>query len=129
MTAPGYEDVSGFDVAMNHAGRMGCIESIGNVDGNGEQDFRFECFASDAMAQGDTVKKLHNDKGPPGFFANLIDGAYIWMIESRGCLGFSLEASQSLGVVGDIIGKKFESDKAMEGNVLRFIDNTHSAAA
>ena len=85
-------------------------------------------FASNAMAQGDTVKKLHNDKGPPGFFADLIDGAYIGMIESRRCLRFSLEASQGLRVMDDIIGKKFESDKAVERQVLRLIDDTHSAA-
>ncbi len=128
VAAPGYEDVCGFNVAMNHAGRMGCIESIGNVDGDGEKNFCFECFVSNAMAQGDTVKKLHDDKGPPGIFADLIDGAYIGMIESRRRLCFSLEASQGLLVMDDIIGKKFESDKAVERQVLRLIDNTHSAA-
>ena len=67
-------------------------------------------------------------KGRPGFFADLIDGAYIGMIESRGCLGFSPEASQGLRVMGDIIGKKLESDEAVERQVLRLIDDTHSAA-
>jgi len=51
------------------------------------------------------------------------------MVEGRSSLSFSLETSQGLGVLGDIIGQKLQGDKSVQGYVLGLIDNTHPATA
>ena len=61
--------------------------------------------------------------------ANLVDRADVGMVQCRGGLRFSLETSESLGVIGHFVGQKLESDEAMEQSVLGLVDHTHPAAA
>ncbi len=42
---------------------------------------------------------------------------------------FALEASQSLRIPGEIIGKEFQRDESVEASVLRLVDDAHSATA
>ena len=51
------------------------------------------------------------------------------MVQRGGGAGFTLKAFESLRIVGDVIGKKFESDEAAELRVFGFVDDAHSAAA
>ena len=50
------------------------------------------------------------------------------MIESGGGPGFTLKAFQDLRIIGQVLGKEFESDVATEVQVLRFVNDAHAAA-
>ena len=54
---------------------------------------------------------------------DLIDRADVGMVEGRSSLSFSLETSQGLGVLGDVIGQKLQGDKPVQGYVLGLVDN------
>jgi hypothetical protein len=63
------------------------------------------------------------------FFADIVDGANVGMIQRGGCLRFTLEAAQSLLVAGNFVGKKFQRDETLEPRVFGFVDDAHASAA
>jgi hypothetical protein len=50
------------------------------------------------------------------------------MVESGCSTRLAAKTFQGLGVLRDIVRKKFEGDKAAERGVLGFVDHTHAAA-
>ena len=42
---------------------------------------------------------------------------------------FALEAGENLGIVGDVVGKKFQSDETVQAGVFGFVDDAHATAA
>ena len=63
------------------------------------------------------------------FFADVVDGADVGMVESGGGFGFAAKAAEGLGIFGEVVGKKFQSDEAVEARVLSLVDDSHAAAA
>ena len=51
------------------------------------------------------------------------------MIQRGSCLGLAAETAESLGVQGDIFGKKFEGHEAMQPGVFGLINHAHSPTA
>jgi hypothetical protein len=60
------------------------------------------------------VEEFHGDESFTSVFADVVDGANVWVIESGRGSGFAAETLESLRVVGDVVGEKFESDEAIE---------------
>ncbi len=125
----GYENVGGFDVAMDDAFAVGGVEAVGHVDGEGEEAFEVHGAAVDGVLERLAVEKFHGDEGFVVGVADFVDGADIGMIEGGGGFGFAAEAFESLRIVGEGFRKKLESHKAIEECVLRFVDDAHSAPA
>jgi hypothetical protein len=63
------------------------------------------------------------------FFANVVDGADVGMVESGRGFGFAAEASEGLGIFGEVVRKKFKSHEAIKARVLSLVDDAHTAAA
>ena len=61
--------------------------------------------------------------------ANLIDGADVGMIESRGGPRLAAKAFQGLGISGQFVGQEFQRDETPQFGVFSFVDHTHPAAA
>ena len=61
--------------------------------------------------------------------SDLVDGADVGMVQSRGRAGLAPEALQSLRVVRKLVGKKFQGDEAPELGVFSFVNHAHPAAA
>src|SRR5713101_8449605 len=81
------------------------------------------------MFQGLPIEIFHYDEGPARLLVNLVDGADIGMIEGRSRAGFPAEAFQRLMVLGYVVRKEFQRDKAAQLGVLRLVDHTHTTAA
>src|SRR5216683_5546772 len=64
------------------------------------------------MLQCHAIKKLHGDEGAAVLLADVVNGADVGMIQGRRGLRLTPEASQRLGVFGDIIRKKLQGDEA-----------------
>ena len=128
MAAFGHENICRLDIAVNDARRVRRIESIGNVDSKRQQLFQFKRPPTNTMLERHTVQELHRDEGLPVLLANVVNGADVGMIQSRGRLGFALKARQSLRILGDIVGKELQRDEAMQPRVFRLIDHAHAAA-
>src|SRR6267143_1622908 len=59
---------------------------------------------------------------------DLVDGANVGMIQCRGGLGLTLEASEHLRVACDVFGKELQRDETMEASILGLVDDSHTAA-
>jgi hypothetical protein len=129
VSALGDENVCGLDVAMDNALAVRCVERVGDFDCQGKQNLGFQGTSGDAMLQGQAVEEFHGDERMSLVLADVMNGADIRMIESGSGLGFALEAGQRLGVFGDVVGKEFEGDEAVEAGVFGLVDYAHSAAA
>ena len=129
MSALGNEDVRRFDVAVDDAFGMRGIKGIRNLDAERENQFRVHRAIADAVLQGHAVEILHGDEVLPTALINLEHHADIWVVQRRRRLGLALEAGERLRVLGYFIGQELQGNKAMQLDVLGFVDHTHPPAA
>jgi hypothetical protein len=81
------------------------------------------------MLQRHPVEVLHNDEGLAVVFANLVNGADVRVIQSRGRPGFTLETFERLRTRGDVLRQKLECYEAAELEVLGLVNHAHAAPA
>jgi hypothetical protein len=74
------------------------------------------------------VEELHDEEGAVVFFADVVNGADVGMIQRGRGLGFAAEPFQRLAVLRKIFGEELQGNEATEARVLSFIDHTHAAA-
>ena len=74
------------------------------------------------------VEEFHGDQGAAFGFADVVDGANVWMVEGGSGLGFAPKAGEGLRIGGDVFGEEFQSDETMETGVFGFVDDAHAAA-
>ena len=114
---------------MDDAFTVGGVERVGNLSAQLQQQLNFQRLAHDAVLQGFAVEKLHGDKSPAVFFADVVDGADIGMVQRRRRFGFAAKSFQSLAILGQIFGQEFKRHEAVEPYVLGLIDHAHPAPA
>src|SRR4029077_18593888 len=100
------KNVRGLDITVDDAGSVSGVERVGDVDGDGEKNFRFERTPRNSVLQREAVQKLHGDEASPVVLTDFVDGANIWMVESGSSTGFAAETLQRLRVLRHIIGKE-----------------------
>jgi len=125
----GDENVRRLDVAVDDTFCMGCVERIGDLDGEGQDQFRLHRTPRYAMLQRQPIEKLHSDEGLSLLVINLADRANVRMIQCGGSFGFALKTGECLLVLGYVVGQELEGDKAAEFNILSFVNHSHTAAA
>ncbi len=129
VAAAGDEDVGRFYVAMDDAGGVSGVESVGDLNRDVEKLIEIDGAIGDEVFEGLAVEEFHGDEGAAFVFADVVDGADVWVVQSGGGLGFALEAGEGLRVGGDIFGEEFEGDETAEAGVFGFVDDAHAAAA
>jgi hypothetical protein len=65
----------------------------------------------------------------PILLADVVESADVGMIQCGCGLGFPLKAGQGLRVADDVFWQELEGDEAMQADVLRLVDHTHTASA
>ncbi len=123
------ENIGGLDVAVDDSFGVSGIEAVGDLNAEIQKFADGELFFADASLQGLAFEQFHGDERAALEFADIVDGADVGMIERGGGAGLAAETFDSLGVMGDIIRQKFESDVAAEAGVGSFVNDAHAAAA
>ena len=59
-------------------------------------------------------EKFHDDEGRPSVLADVVNGADVGMVQSRGGAGFPAETFEGLRIVRDIVGQELQRDEAAE---------------
>ena len=98
VSALGDKDVGGLDVAVDDAFGMGCIQCVGDLDGQRQNQLGFHRSASNAVLQRQAVQKLHGDERFAVLIVNFVDRADVRMIQGGGRLGFALKALRPAGL-------------------------------
>jgi hypothetical protein len=107
VAAAGDEDVGRFYVAVNDAGGVGGVESVGDLNADIEKLIEIDGTIADQMLERLAVEEFHGDEGAAFGFADVVDGADVGVVEGGGGLGFALKAGESLRVGGDVFGEEF----------------------
>src|SRR5215470_2128371 len=123
-----HENVRGLDVAVNNALRMGGVESVGNLNGEREDQISVHRAIADPMLQRDPIQKLHDDERLTMLLVNLENHTDVRMIQSRRSLGLSLKTCQCLRVCSYVIGQELEGDESTELDILRLVHHAHPAS-
>jgi hypothetical protein len=109
---------------------MGGGQAVGDLGGDGQGFRGGERAALDLGPQAFAVAEGHGHEHLPGAaLADLIDRADVRVVEDRGRLGLVDEPLPGLGVVGQLAGKELEGHGAPELEVVRFVDDAHTAPA
>ncbi len=92
MTTFGDENIGRFDITMDDAFGVRCIQGIGNFNRNRKQRFQLHGTVPDQVLQRSAVQELHRDKWLPFVLTDLVNGANIRVIQRGGGLRLALEA-------------------------------------
>jgi hypothetical protein len=84
---------------------------------------------SNTSSSGSGLPEMRCFNVAPAIFGDFVDGANVRVIQGRCGFSFTLETHQSLRVLGFVVWKEFESDKAIEFDVLSFVHHAHPAAS
>ena len=81
------------------------------------------------LPKGLPLQQFHGDEASPIGLVNLVDRADVWVVQRGRSLGFPLEATEGLCVVGEVVGKELQGDVTTELEVFCLIHHPHAPAA
>ncbi len=112
---------------MDDSFRVRRVQCVGNLDSQLQYLLKRQWLAGNAVLQCLPIEKLHDDEGPSVLVINLMDGTNVCMIQGRGGFGLALQAANCLRVSGDIVGKELQRDKAIQFDILGFVNHAHAS--
>ena len=120
-------DVLGLEIAMHDARGMRLRETVGDLVGDVGEPSRRQPAGGQQVAQGLAFHPFHGDERHAGLMANVMDGQDIGMVQGGSRLGFLLETTQTISVVGETGWEDFDRDPAIEAGIERAVHLTHAA--
>ena len=114
---------------MDDARRVRDIQRIGNLHSEVHQLLHRQGLALDAVLQRVAVEIFHDDVLTLVGLANVVDGAYIGMIERRRGPRLAPESLQRLRVPRQFIGQELQGHAPAQPQIFSFVNHTHAATA
>jgi len=110
--------------------RVGRVQGVGSLNGEMQQLVHREEPRANFVFHALAFQQFHDNNGLLiVFFHHIKNHADIGVAQRRSRSRLALKTSERVRVASDFIGQKLERDKAMETDVLRFVNHTHSATA
>jgi hypothetical protein len=72
---------------------------------------------------------LHDQEKSAVFFTDVVEGAYVLVVQAGNGTGLSLKSFPSFGIIRKVRGKNFDGDDAVETGVFGLVHLTHTAGA
>src|SRR5271157_3696028 len=105
------KNIGGFDVSVDDASGVSCVERVCDLDSQRQNQLGFHRTPGNTVLERQSVQMLHDDERMSIVLADFVDRADIRVVQRRGSLGFALEAAQSMRVLRYIVRQEFESYK------------------
>ena len=102
VTTAVHKNVRRLEVAMDDVSSVRRFKSIGDLQSQIEKRFQRQRTSSNPGLQGMALQQLHRNEILAVLFPDVVDGAYIRMVQGGSRLGFPLEARQGLRVSGKV---------------------------
>ena len=102
-------------------------ECVGNLNRNVEGVVERQRAFLQPVGQRLAFEIFHDEKRRALLFADVVEGADVWMCELRDRAGFTIEAFAKLPIGSERFRNDFDRDRAIEPGVSRFVDLTHAA--
>ena len=114
---------------MNHTTAMRAFQTLADI-GPVLQNLRNRKRAfGQTIGQSFTFQKFHDQVVGSILMANIVERANVGMVQGGDGSRFSVESLLGFGVLGQMVGKDFYSDGAVEASVEGAIDLSHAACA
>ena len=114
---------------MNYPFGVGGIECVGDLECDLQHLAQWHAAADDAIFQSLAFEIFHGQKREALVFADIVNGANVWVIEGGGGAGFAAETIEGLRIVRGFFREEFQGDHALETGVFGFVNDAHAAAA
>ena len=124
---PGQHDVGRLQVSMHDPLPVGLVERVGDLDAEAQDLLERERALSDSVREHFALQVLHDEIVGTGLAANIVERADVRMRKLRDGLRFTLEALAHVGRSGEVVGKDFDGDRAVEPSIPRPVDFAHAA--
>ena len=128
MAALGDEYVRRFDVAMDDAFFVRCVERVSHFDAQLQQQIHRQRLAPDTMLERLPLEMLHHNEVPAILLPDLVNRADVRVIQRRRGACFPLKSLQRIWIARQFLGQELQGDVAAEARVLSLVDDSHSAA-
>ena len=83
----------------------------------------------DEFAEGFALQQFHHDKGLGSVFFHSVNGADVGMVQGGCSSGLALKSLNGQRICRQFLGKKLQGYQAVELQILRLVNQPHSAAA
>jgi hypothetical protein len=122
-------DIAGLEVAVRDSAAMGLVQGAGDLGAVENDLIRRQRAIQQAKGQGFSFEVFHHDEIDIVLAADIVECADVGMIKARNGFGFAFETLTANGVVGEMSGKNFDSDEAIEAGITCLVDFAHAARA
>ena len=130
MVAAGQEHVRGLDVAVHEARGVSGVERGGDLgDDEGRALGAERALVADERAQVVAVDVAHRQVEDAVLLARRVDRDHVRVVDRRGGLGLAHEAQPEALVLGQRGRDDLQRDDAVEGRLMRPVDDPHAAPA
>ena len=114
---------------MNDPFLMGCFQSFGNLESDGQGFFQWNRAPEITFLQSLPFDQLQNQGPDPFTFFEAVNGADVGMAQRGQQLGFPGKARHALGISGEGFGQDLEGNVSIQAGVGGPIDLSHSPFA
>ncbi len=108
---------------------MGGVQRIGHLHSETQHGVSSDWATSNTILQRLAFEVLHGDERSAVLLADIVDRADMWMVQRRCGLGFTLEATERIGIGGEVLRNELERNGTMQPRIFGFVDDAHAAAA
>ena len=108
---------------------MGSRQRVRDLQRDVQQIVKVEGLTMDSLLQALAFELFHDDKRVPVVVLNVVDGADVGVVEQRCGARLSHKTFQRMRILGQVLGDEFQRDMPAQAEVLRLVNNSHSAAA
>ena len=129
LAARSQKNVCRFDVAMDDAFLVRCIERVGDFDGPIQQELNLDGLTLDAVFQRRAFHHLHDDERPALMFADVMNHTDVGMIEGSGRPRLALKALERLGVGCELFRQELKRYGSAERGIFGLVNHSHPATA
>ena len=120
-------DVARLEIAMDDAGAVRSRERVGNLNPDLQRLVERQRTLLQPLFERLALQVLHDQEVDPVLAADVVHGADVRMTEGGERLGLALEPLLQVRVGGDVLGKDFDGDRAVQARVGRLVDLAHPA--
>ena len=105
---------------------VGLVQRVGNLDGVFQTLIEWQPSLLQPLLERVALDVLHDEVVEAVLFTDIVERTDVGMVQATDRTGLTLEAFPALGIVGEVFGKDFDGDGAVQAGVGGAIHLSHS---
>ena len=122
------KNIGWLDIPVYQTMRVCRVECVSDLCADLNQFRGGEWFAAEPLCYCDSFQVLHHEVRPALMFADVVQGADIWVIECRDCVRLASQPLDGVGLQRLLLPDKLEGDHSVEPYIRGAVYRAHAAA-